>query len=215
MSTINADDPSEVSRLLRLAADGDEEALRSLFSVHRDRLKRMVLLRLDRGVQGCVNASDVLQEAYVEASRSLADYAGGPALPFFLWLRQLTVRKLSEIHERHRGIQCADAEGEVTLHRGGLPMVDSASLAAQLLGNLTQPSRALIKAENRLLLQDALNAMDPIDREVLALRHFEQLSTSEVAQILGLSRAAAGTRYVRAVKRLREILKQIPGFEMI
>jgi hypothetical protein len=86
-----------------------------------------------------VHASDVLQEAYIEASRTLADYAGGPALPFFLWLRQLTVRKLSEIHERHRA-RCADAEGEVTLHRGGLPMADSASLAAQLLGNLTQPS---------------------------------------------------------------------------
>ena len=121
--------------------------------------------------------------------------------------------KLAEVHRRHLGTQLRDADREVTLHRGGLPEADSVSLAAQLLGKLTTPSQAAIKAETRLLVQEALNSMDPIDREVLALKHFEQLSTSEIAEVLGLSKAGAGSRYLRAIKRLREILSQIPGFD--
>jgi RNA polymerase sigma-70 factor, ECF subfamily len=106
-----------------------------------------------------------------------------------------------------------DAGCEVSLHRGGLPAADSVSLAAQLLGKLTSPSQAAIKAETRLVVQEALNSMDPVDREVLALRHFEQLSTSETAEILGLSKAGAGSRYLRAIKRLRQILSQLPEFD--
>jgi RNA polymerase sigma-70 factor (ECF subfamily) len=99
------------------------------------------------------------------------------------------------------------------LHRGGLPEADSASLAAQLLGTITSPSEAAVRAEQRLYVQEALNGMDPIDREVLALKHFEQLSTSEIAAVLGLSKAGAGSRYLRAIKRLREMLSKMPGFE--
>jgi RNA polymerase sigma-70 factor (ECF subfamily) len=116
------------------------------------------------------------------------------------------------VHRRHLGTQLRDADREVSLHRGGLPEADSVSLAAQLLGKLTTPSQAAIKAEQRIYVQEALNSMDPIDREVLALKHFEQLSTSEIAQVLGLSKAGAGSRYLRAIKRLREILERIPGF---
>jgi RNA polymerase sigma-70 factor (ECF subfamily) len=215
MSTARADDSDETSRLLRRAADGDQEALRLLFTAYRDRLKRMVQMRLSRRIQSRVDASDILQEAYLEAARSLGEYAREPVLPFFLWLRHLTALKLTEVHRRHLGTKLRDADREVTLHRGGLPMVDSASLAAQLLGSVTSPSRAVVKAETRLLVQEALNAMDPIDREVLALKHFEKLSTAEVAQVLGLSKAGAGSRYLRAIKRLREILVQIPGFDAL
>jgi RNA polymerase sigma-70 factor (ECF subfamily) len=187
--------------------------LRELFSRHRDRLKRMVHLRLSRRLAGRVDDSDVLQEAYFDAARRLDEYVRAPVLPFFLWLRHLTALKLAEVHRRHLGTQLRDADREVTLHRGGLPLADSVSLAAQLLGTLTTPSQAVIKAETRLLVQEALNSMDPIDREVLALKHFEQLSTAEIAEVLGLSKAGAGSRYLRAIKRLREILSQIPGFE--
>jgi RNA polymerase sigma-70 factor (ECF subfamily) len=213
MGAAKADDPDEASRLLRRAADGDREALQLLFSAHRERLKRMIRLRLSRRIQRRVDPSDVLQEAYLEAARSLGDYARRPALPFFLWLRQLTALKLAEVHRRHLGTKLRDADREVTLHRGGLPQVDSASLAAQLLGSITSPSRAVARAENRLRVQEALNSMDPIDREVLALKHFEQMSTAEVAEVLGLSKAGAGSRYLRAIKRLRQILAQLPGFE--
>jgi RNA polymerase sigma-70 factor (ECF subfamily) len=143
----------------------------------------------------------------------LPEYAAEPRLPFYLWLRHLTGLKLAEIHRRHLGTQLRSADREVTLHRGGLPAADSASLAAQLLGTATSPSEAAIRAETCLHVQEALNSLDPIDREVLALKHFEQLSTSEIAQVLGLSKAGAGSRYLRAVKRLREILAEIRGFE--
>jgi RNA polymerase sigma-70 factor, ECF subfamily len=212
MSAIMTDESGEVSDLLQRAADGDADALRELFSHYRDRLKRMVHLRLSRRLQGRVDDSDVVQEAYLEICQKLPEYARAPGLPLFLWLRHLTGLKLAEVHRRHLGTQLRDADREVSLHRGGLPEADSVSLAAQLLGKLTTPSQAAIKAEQRIYIQEALNSMDPIDREVLALKHFEQLSTSEIAQVLGLSKAGAGSRYLRAIKRLREILEQIPGF---
>jgi RNA polymerase sigma-70 factor, ECF subfamily len=212
MSSVMASDSSDTDDLIRRAATGDERAFEELFSRYRDRLKRMVHLRLSRRLQGRVDDSDVLQEAYLEVARRLKEYAEAPGLPFFLWLRHLTGLKLVEVHRRHLGTQLRDADREVTLHRGGLPEADSVSLAAQLLGKLTTPSQAAIKAETRLYVQEALNSMNPIDREVLALKHFEQLSTSEIAAVLGLSKAGAGSRYLRAIKRLREILEQIPGF---
>ena len=208
-------DASEISNLIQRAAGRDEQAIQELFTRFRDRLKRMVHLRLSRRLQGRVDDSDIVQEAYLEASRRLEEYVAEPKLPFYLWLRHLTGLKLAEVHRRHLGTQLRDADREVTLHRGGLPEADSASLAAQLLGTATTPSQAAIRAETRLHVQEALNAMDPIDREVLALKHFEQLSTSEIAQVLGLSKAGAGSRYLRAVKRLRALLAQVPGFEAL
>jgi RNA polymerase sigma-70 factor (ECF subfamily) len=206
-------DAGDIEDLLQRAAHGDQQAFQHLFARYHDRLKRMVHLRLSRRLQGRVDDSDVLQEAYLDVSRRLPEYVQQqPALPFYLWLRHLTGLKLTEIHRRHLGTQLRDADREVTLHRGGLPEADSGSLAAQLLGKLTTPSQAAIKAETRLYVQEALNSMDAIDREVLALKHFEQLSTSEIAKVLGLSKAGAGSRYLRAVKRLREILSRVPGF---
>lgn len=206
------DESGVISDLLTRAADGDPEALHRLFSHYRDRLKRMVHLRLSRRLSGRVDDSDVIQEAFLDISQKLPEYARDPQLPLFLWLRHMTGLKLTEIHRRHLGTQLRDADREVSLHRGGLPLADSASLAAQLLGKITTPSQAAIKAEQRIFVQEALNSMDPIDREVLALKHFEQLSTSEIAQVLGLSKAGAGSRYLRAIKRMRDILERIPGF---
>jgi RNA polymerase sigma-70 factor (ECF subfamily) len=212
MSDPMTDESGDIRSLVEQAAGGDEQACRELFSRYRDRLKRMVHLRLSRRLQGRVDDSDVLQEAFLDVSRRLREYVADPQLPFFLWLRHLTGLKLAEVHRRHLGTQLRDAHREVSLHRGGLPEADSASLAAQLLGKLTTPSQAAIKAETRIYVQEALNSMDPIDREVLALKHFEQLSTSEIAEVLGMSKAGAGSRYLRAIKRLREILPRIPGF---
>lgn len=206
---------SEESDLLRRAAGGEPEALPTLFARHRDRLKRMVHLRLSRRLTGRVDDSDVLQESYLEVSKRLDEYVKAPSVPFFLWLRNMTALKLAEVHRRHFGAELRNDDHEVTLHRGGLPIVDSVSLAAQLLGKLKSPSQAAVKAETRLLVQEALNSMDPIDREVLALKHFEQLSTAEIAEVLGMSKAGAGSRYLKAIKRLREILKPIPGFDQL
>lgn len=207
------DETGDVRAMVQRAVAGDQAAYGDLFSRFRERLKRMVHLRLNRTLQGRVDDSDVVQEAQIEAARRLPEYAREPQLPFFLWLRNLTGLKLLEIHRRHLGIEMRDAAQEVSIYRGALPEANSVSLAAQLLGTVTSPSENAIKAETRIYVQEALNAMDPVDREVLALKHFEQLSTSEIAQVLGLSKAGAGSRYLRAIKRLRSTLSQIPGFQ--
>ena len=209
----DASESGETAELLKRAVDGDESALNELFSRYRDRLKQMVHLRLNRRLQGRVDDSDVIQEAYIDVSRRLSEYHQDPQLPFFLWLRHITGLKLTEVHRRHLGTQMRDAGQEVSLHRGALPEANSVSLAAHLMGAITSPSQAAVKAETRIYVQEALNSMDSLDREVLALKHFEQLSTSEIAQVLGLSKAGAGSRYLRAIKRLRKIMMQIPGFE--
>jgi RNA polymerase sigma-70 factor (ECF subfamily) len=104
-----------------------------------------------------------------------------------------------------------DAGREVSLYRGSLPATSSAALAAQLLGRDTRPSEAAVRAERKIRLQEALNSMDPLDREVLTLRHFEQLNNAETAQVLGLRESAASKRYLRALKKLKEILTSLPG----
>jgi RNA polymerase sigma-70 factor (ECF subfamily) len=132
-------------------------------------------------------------------------------MPFFLWLRFLTGQKLVTLHRHHLGCQMRDAGREVALYRGRLPETSSAALAAQLLGREVRPSEAAIRAELKVRLQEALNRMDAIDREVLALRHFEQLSLAETAQVLGLTESGASRRHLRALKRLKEVLSALPG----
>jgi len=206
------DTAPENDDLLRRAASGDQAALGEVFALYRDRLRQMVRLRLDRRLQGRLDPSDVVQEAYLDFARRLPDYAREPTMPFYLWLRFLTGQRLIDLHRQHLGAQMRDAGQEVSLYRGALPQASSVSLAAQLLGRLTSASHAAIRAETQVRIQEALNSMDPIDREVLTLRHFEMLSNDETAAILGIRKSAASNRYVRALKRLKEILTGLPGF---
>src|SRR5262249_38758951 len=152
-----------------------------------------------------------LQEVYLDLARRLPEYAANPAVSFFLWLRSLTGQKLIDVHRQHLGARMRDVNQEVSLYRGALPQASSVSLAAQLLGRLTSASQAAIRAETQIRVQEALNSMDPIDREVLTLRHFELLSNDETAHVLGLKKSAASNRYIRALKRLKDILAGLPG----
>jgi RNA polymerase sigma-70 factor (ECF subfamily) len=214
MGPVMAENGSEQRDLLARARAGDEQALAALFTRYRERLKRLIHLRLDRRLSGRVDASDVLQEAYLEVHKRFADYAAREEeLPFFLWLRLVTGQKLTDVHRHHLGAQMRDAGQEVSLYRGALPQASSVSLAAQLLGKLTSASRAAVRAEHKLLVQEALNGMDALDREVLVLRHFEYLSNDETALVLGLKKSAASQRYVRALRRLKEVLSAIPGLK--
>jgi RNA polymerase sigma-70 factor (ECF subfamily) len=206
------DEARETEVLLGRAAAGDAPALAELFERHRSRLEQMIRLRLDRRLQGRLDPADVLQEAYLEFARRFAEYAAHPTLPFYLWLRLLTGQKLAALHRHHLGAKMRNAGLEVSLHHGDLPRASSASLAELLMGRLTTASRAAIRAETQVRVQEALNSMDPIDREILVLRHFEMLSNEEAAQVLGLKRQAASNRHARALKRLKEILAQLPGF---
>jgi RNA polymerase sigma-70 factor (ECF subfamily) len=204
-------DPGETSDLLRRAGQGDVPALGQLLGMHRNRLRRMVRLRLDPRLQGRIDPSDVIQETYLEAAKRLAEYLRDPSMPFFLWLRFLTGQKLLELRRHHLGTQARDAARELSLYHGAMPEASSACLAAQLLGKRTAPLEAAIRAEMKVRLQAALNGMEALDREVLALRHFEQLSNAETAQLLGISESDASSRYLRALKRLKDILGPAPG----
>jgi len=212
MRPVLADKSGEFQEQLRRLAAGDQQALAELFAHYRDRLRRMVQLRLDRRLQGRVDASEVLQDAYIDVTKRAPEYAANPTMPFFLWLRFLTGQRLLMVHRQHLGAKMRDAGQEVALYRGALPQASSVSLAAQLLGRMTSPSLAAVRAEMQLKLQEALNSMDAIDREVLTLRHFEELSNGETAAVLGLQKAAASNRYVRALKRLKDVLVNMPGF---
>lgn len=198
---------SSTDELIKKAESGDETAMATLFGRHRKRLRKMVQLRLDRRLQGRVDPSDVLQDAWLEASRRLPEYAKKEDMPFFLWLRLIVGQKLIDLRRHHLGVQMRAADREVGIYAGPVPEATSMALAAHLLGKITGPSEAALREESRHQIQHALEAMDPIDREVLTLRHFEMLTNAETAKTLELSHAAASNRYIRALKRMKEILE--------
>ena len=139
-------DSSETDRLLERAVQGDQQEWAALLARHRERLRRMVALRLDHRLQGRIDASDVIQETYLEAWSRLADYLRNPTMPFFLWLRFLAGQKLVTLHRHHLGVEMRDPGREVSLYHGSLPETSSAALAAQLLGHDTRPSEAAVRA---------------------------------------------------------------------
>jgi len=207
-----ADDADETQGLLNRLRAGDQDVLAVLFARHRDALRRMINLRLDRRLHGRVSASDVLQEAYVDAIKRVPHFFENPEMPFVVWLRWIAGQRLVEVHRQHLGARMRDASLEISLQRGYPASASSNSMAASLAGGLTSPSLAAIRGEMMVQLEAALDRLDPIDREVLALRHFEELSNNEVAALLGIQKAAASKRYVRALQRLKEALAEIPGF---
>ena len=202
---------ADTARLLEQARGGDKAALNELLSRHRSRLRLMVEMRLDTRLQARLDASDVVQDAYIEVTERLDDYLRDPKLPLFLWLRLIVGERLLKLHRHHLGTQMRDAGREVSLYRGALPAASSAALAAQLLGKFTSPTQAAVRAERILRLQEALNTLDPVDREILSLRHFEELTAAETARVLAIEESAAAKRYFRALKRLKDILAGLPG----
>jgi len=194
----------------RLNKDG-EQTVAELFSKHNDQFRRLLDFRMDRRLLGRVDSSDILQEAYLDAVNRIDHYLKEPQVSIFVWLRGIVNQTLINVHRRHIGVQARDAAREEKLNKGGRH-TSSDSLAAHLVGHLTSPSQAAMKAEMTMRLEEALDGMDEIDREVLILRHFEELSNNEVAEILELQKAAASNRYVRALGRLKKTLESTPGF---
>jgi len=205
-----ADEPPNTEPLLARAAAGDVAAWGELLTAHQERLVRMVAFRMDPRLRGRIDASDVVQEAFVEASAHREDYFRRPP-PLFLWLRGVVSNKLLEVHRHHLGTRMRDAKRELRLDAPQASDDTSAALCARLTAGLTRPSVAAVRREVRTRLAEALNEMDPTDREVLALRHFEQLTSAEAAQVLGIQERAAAKRYLRALERLRDILSAMPG----
>ena len=205
-----ADEALSPDLIARLEA-GDEHAFVELFSKYRERLKRMLEFRMDRRMRGREDPSDILQEVYIDAHQRIPHYLKRPELSFYVWLRQLTMQRLIDVYRRHLKSEKRDVKLEVLLDQ---PMLtaSSASMAMNLAARFDSPSQLAMRVEMIAQIEAALEGMDPLEREILALRHFEELRNKEVAEVLGLKESAASNRYVRALARLRTILETVPGF---
>lgn len=193
------------------SAVGDQAAWGELLRGYEDRLRRMIAFRLDVRLQGRIDPADVVQEVFVEACQHREAYTPTDDSSLFLWLRGIAANKLLELHRFHLGTLMRDARRDVSLFQPP-PVDDTASaLAMKIIGHGTRASEAAIRDESKRRLLEALNQLDAIDREVLALRHFEQLNSRETGQLLGIEERAASKRYLRALTRLRSILETLPG----
>jgi RNA polymerase sigma-70 factor (ECF subfamily) len=192
--------------LLKGVEAGDRSAVDRLLDRHRDAVRRMIQMRLDHAVARRVDASDVVQDVMLEASQRMTDYINSPNMPFHLWLRQLAKDRIIDMHRRHRGAQRRSVDREQNL--GGLNTDDrsAADLAELLRDAELTPAAATIRREMEERFLKALGELDDADREIIIMRHFEHLGNGEVAEALELSSAAAGMRYLRAIRRLREVL---------
>lgn len=206
-------DQRDTQQLLTAAQAGDADARGRLWSRHRGALHRLVAMRLDRGIQGRVDVSDVVQDALLEADRRLADYIRQAPMPFHLWLRQIARDRMIDAHRRHRGAERRSIDREQAPLSPSMYADQSAfDLAAQLRdGREPTPAAAMLQRELEARFRDALAQVDPTDREILELRHIEQLSNHDTAIALGLSEPAAGMRYLRALRRIRALLDDHPS----
>jgi RNA polymerase sigma-70 factor (ECF subfamily) len=198
-----------MERLLGRASAGDLAAWGALLAQHEDRLRPLIAFRLDHRLHGRIDAADVMQEAFIAATHRRQEFFDQSAQPLFLWLRWVAGNTLLELHRHHLGAQMRDVRREASAAAGD----DStrAALVGQLTCGMTGPATAADRAEVKARVEGALGRLDATDREVIALRHFEQLTSAETAQLLGIQERAAAKRYLRALERLRELLSDMPG----
>ena len=196
-------DSDRTRELLAAARDGDREAVEGLMDRHRDALRKLVSHRMDRAIGQRVDASDVVQDVLLEASNRLASYLEQPTLPFHLWLRQLARDRLIDMHRRHRKAQRRSVDRERPLRARAHSDRSSLDLAARLADAELTPAAASIRRDMQLRFREAIEELAEDDREILLMRHFEQLTNSEAAQALKLSPAAAGMRHLRALRRFK------------
>lgn len=211
--TTSSQSDSHVQQAEQRLRDGEDGALAELFDHYRGRLKRIAKFRMDYRLAGRVAESDVIQESFLAAAQRVQHYRDKPELPFFVWLRMVLNQQLADLHRRHVQAEKRDVRREISLERPAVSPHTSLAMAAQLVGKETSPSRAFSRVERIATVEAALNQLEPIDREVIALRHFEELSNAEAAAVLDINEQAASKRYVRAIKRMREVLAALPGFQ--
>ena len=202
-------DPENIETAL---AGEDDRAFAERFTEHRPRLKQMLQFRMDPRLRARTDLSDILQEAYIDAHQRVHHYQSKPGTSFYVWLRQVTMQRLIDLHRRHLLTNKRDVRNEVRLGGKHYHAATSAAIANGLVDQMVTPSQVLIRQEMVDQLEATLENLDEIDREVLALRHFEDFRNGEVAEVLGISEAAASNRYVRALSRLQKDLARIPDF---
>jgi RNA polymerase sigma-70 factor (ECF subfamily) len=198
--------PDRTDRLLADAKTDDDGAVDRLLGEFRDPLRRMVDLRLDPTLARRIDASDIVQDVMIEASQRLRDYLKKPDMPFHLWLRHLAQDRIIDAHRRHRGAQRRSIDREQTIAKPAWADDSSASLVSQLVDTERTPATEAIRAELERKLTAAVNQLPDGDRDMILMRHTEQLSNQDVAKALGLTEAAASMRYLRSLRRLKQIL---------
>ncbi|MFK8115022.1 MAG: sigma-70 family RNA polymerase sigma factor [Rubripirellula sp.] len=204
--------PDRLTELIARIKQGDNDAAASVFIHFRPRLKKMIALRMDARLNGRVDPSDVLQETFFDYVNRAKDYSANEDMPFFLWVRMITGQKLLEIHRRHLKVQARDVSREISYHGGVIADASASHIAEQLVGQLSSPSSAMRRLERQMQLQKVLMNLSNTDREILGLRHFEELSNRDTALLLGVNENAASNRYVRALERLKAELSKVSGF---
>lgn len=201
------DEELDEKNLLAKLRDPHAEKFAQVFSEFKERLRRIIKFRLDYRIASRISDSDVIQECYVRAADRLEKFLENPEYPFFVWLRMQANQQVADIHRKHLMAEKRDARKEINLNANArISNQTSVQLAAHLVAQMTSPSRLVQRSEEIAALEKSLNEMNDIDQEVIALRHFEELSSQETAQVLGIEPAAASKRYVRALKRLKEIM---------
>ena len=193
------------NKLLQRATVGDQQAIQELLGLHRKRLKRMIVVRLDRRLTARVDPSDIVQEALADAARKLPEYLRLRPLPFFPWLRQLAWERVVRSHRQHLYAKVRSVARE----EPPLPCHSALELAERFLADESSPSAQLARKELRTMVQTALTQLSPQDREVLTLRFLEQLSTREAADVLGLSEEGVKSRQRRAVERFSRLVEDL------
>jgi RNA polymerase sigma-70 factor (ECF subfamily) len=196
----------KTEELLVEARDGRQGAVDRLLDRHREAVRRMIEMRMDRRLARRVDASDIVQEVLIQAHRRLKDYLANPAMPFHLWLRQMAQDRLIDAHRRHRVAARRSLDREQPLLAPAHLDRSTMELAAHLCDREKTPAAAAVLNELREKFVAALDELEEQDREVVMMRHFEKLSNSETAAALGLTPPAASMRYLRAVRRLRAVL---------
>jgi len=197
--------------LLADVGRGDSAATNRLLERHRASLRKLIQLRLDRNIARRVDASDIVQDVLLEANQRLREYMANPCMPFHLWLRHLAKDRIIDMHRRHRGAQRRSLDREQSLAGPQYGDQSSFDLASQLVASELTPAAASIRRELEVRFVAALDQLDEEDRDILLMRHFEQLGNSEAAAVLGLSAAAAGMRHLRALRKLRAVLGERPS----
>jgi RNA polymerase sigma-70 factor (ECF subfamily) len=201
-----AEADGETEDLIRRAGDGEKAATEELFARHRERLRRMVAIRMGARLATRVDASDIVQEALEVAYGRLPEYLRNRPLPFYPWLRQIAWDRLVDMHRRHVRAQKRAAGREHGRYE--LPDQSTLALADQLLASGTSPSGHFAREELRDRMHTTLKRLPSRDQEVLVLRHLEQLSTREIAAVMGITEGAVKTRHLRALQRLRSLLSE-------
>jgi RNA polymerase sigma-70 factor (ECF subfamily) len=198
----------QTQELIDAAKAGRPDAAGQLLNRHRDALRRMVELRLDRRIQQRIDASDIVQEVMIEANRRLEQYLATPAMPFHLWLRQMARDRIIDAHRRHRASGKRSVDREQAMAAPASLDRSTMELAGQLCDPELTPAAAATMQELQRRFQAALETMEDHDREIVLMRHFEQLSNQDAARTLGLTEPAASMRYLRAIRKLRKLLAE-------